>query len=212
MDKSCEAKRRKSSREIKYILHILIVSYFLSSCAIHKKFPFICFKSGCIKVQWGFYEMKAWKKNMDGKANARKKRANGKSNQKKRSNKSSLSNSNNDPNDTLSYFIGDVGKCNSIRMIINSFSDEHSHISSKIDTLIVSYNKTESEVNESGIVQIDNYFRKTSLVNITYIIIEDCDPNSKKNEISHSLLLQRAAKLKDLLIEKGIPKKKVKIN
>lgn len=44
----------------------------LSSCAIHNIFPFVCFRSGCIKNQWHLREMKASIKLMKGEANKRK--------------------------------------------------------------------------------------------------------------------------------------------
>lgn len=156
--------------------------------------------------------MKAWKKNMDGKANARRKRSNGKANQKKRNNKSINSNSNNDPNDTLSYFSGDVGKCNSIVLIINSVSDNQTHANLLTDTLMISYTKVESEINELDRVQIDNYFRKTNSGKVSHVVIKDCDPSTKKDDLTQGILMQRASRLRDVLIEKGVDKKKISTN
>lgn len=149
---------------------------------------------------------------MDGKANARRKKSNGKANQKKRNNKSINSNSNNDPNDTLSYSVGSVGKCNSVLLIINSVSDNQTHANLITDTLIISYTKVESEINELDRVQVDNYFRKTNSNKISHVAIADCDPSVKKDDFTQGVLLQRAAKLRDVLIEKGVDKKKISTN
>lgn len=46
----------------------------LSSCAIHNKFPFICFNTGCVKKQ---YSMKPLKKKMQIAINGRKKKIRG---------------------------------------------------------------------------------------------------------------------------------------
>jgi hypothetical protein len=57
----------------------------LSSCAIHKDFPFICFASGCIKQQ---FNLKPFKKRMQIAINGRKKRLNASfSHSKKNTNK-----------------------------------------------------------------------------------------------------------------------------
>lgn len=49
---------------------------FLNSCAIHKKFPFICFASGCVKEQFKVREIKAGIKRMRGEASLRKRKRN----------------------------------------------------------------------------------------------------------------------------------------
>jgi hypothetical protein len=149
---------------------------------------------------------------MDGKANARRKRSNGNANQKKRNNKSISSNSKNDPNDTLSYSVGAIGKCNSVLVIMNCASSNQTPSEIKIDTLVISYTKVESEINELDRVQIDNYFRKTSVETISSVNINDCDPSAKKDEFTQGILMQRAAKLRDVLIEKGVAKKKINTN
>lgn len=156
--------------------------------------------------------MKAWKKNMDGKANARRKRSKGKANQRKQNSKNMNANSNFDPNDTLSYFNGSAGRCNSIIIIMNSAITEQKHFNTKSDTIVISYSKTESEVNELDRVQIDNYFRRSSAENLSLVTISDCDPSTKKDEIKYGAFLQRAAKVRDVLIEKGVPKKKINYN
>lgn len=54
----------------------LVAMCLLNSCAIHKKFPFICFASGCVKEQFKVREIKAGIKRMKGEASVRKRRRN----------------------------------------------------------------------------------------------------------------------------------------
>ena len=60
------------------IVAVLIVCF--SSCAIHKKFPFICFRFECIKAQLKFPGLKANIKRNRAEAAAKKRKRNGASN------------------------------------------------------------------------------------------------------------------------------------
>ena len=57
---------------LRFVFFILIIC-LVSSCAIHKEFPFICFASGCVKQQ---FNMKPFKKRMQIAINARKRKIN----------------------------------------------------------------------------------------------------------------------------------------
>ena len=64
--------KRDTNAILRFVFFILIIC-LVSSCAIHKEFPFICFASGCVKQQ---FNMKPFKKRMQIAISGRKRRIN----------------------------------------------------------------------------------------------------------------------------------------
>ncbi len=178
-----------------------------SSCAFHKKFPFICFRSGCVKVAFGVYKIKAWKKNRQGKANVRRSKANSKASlKKKKQNKTTDSNYN--PNDTLTYSSkGIKSNCNQLSIIFfkkNGFKKE------KRDTLTINFDKDTKEITDLDKVQINIYLNKNTKTDIIKIKLSDCDQKNK-SDYSRSLYLDRSGKTSDYFKSKGIMRRKIEL-
>jgi hypothetical protein len=180
----------------------LISVFILPSCAIHKKFPFICFRASCVKVAFGVYQLKAWKKNRQGEANARKRRSQAKDSMKQ-SKKRMLSES-----DTSALAFSDPGNCDNLKLV---FFKKIKVKKYQTDTLILGFRQPENEMSGTDEVMIRNYLLKNGLDHLVKIKLCDCDIHSKYSEIHHSFYLRRAFKTRDYLKEKKVPKKMIEL-
>jgi len=186
-------------RLIRSIAFILLFAFIFSSCAIHKKFPFICFRKDCVKVQFGIYKLKAWKKNRQGKANMRRNKANSKAGLNKKKKGVAIDNGYN-PNDTLGYAGGSTAAtCNEVKVVFFNRSTN--------DTIIVGFQS--NEIAELDQVQLNGYLYKNNTSDIIKVKLCDCASNNHETEYSKGSYLQHAAKVSTHLKSKGVPKRKI---
>lgn len=160
-------------------------------------------------MAFGVYQIKAWKKNRQGKAQVRKNKANAKASLK---NKNDKIKGGYDPNyaegDTTSYRKGDPSICNNIKVV---FFKKDKVKRDQTDTLTIGFRQPENEINDLDEVQIRGYLYKNDKNHIIKIKLCDCDQNSKKNEVSRAAYLQRSSKLTQYLKDKKTPKRKIEL-
>jgi hypothetical protein len=175
--------------------------FLLSSCAIHKQFPFICFRPGCIKAAFKIEGLKAWKKSRRGKAQIRKNRSNSKNTRKVKS-----YNINSENNDTTGFGNMSTASCDIIKMVFfRSVKTNHD----QTDTFLVHFRQPENEIDELSEVQIRGYLMKNNKAHILKIKLCYCSKEEKQNEFGKGLFLQRTGKIKKFLKEKNILKRKI---
>ena len=163
----------------------LVAMCFLNSCAIHKKFPFICFASGCVKEQFKVREIKAGIKRMKGEASLRKRKRN-----KSKSD------------------INHVEANAETKTIADTVNVEQSMKFSfvKQDTLItIHFSANDELISTEDQLFLKNYFAKTNTSKIIEIFIQEFyDENQKVKTL-------RANHIKLYLINLGVPKEKLTI-
>lgn len=194
---------------LRRVVLLLILLNLLSSCAIHNKFPFICFRSGCVKVAFGIYQIKAWKKNRQGKAQVRKNKANAKASLKSKKDKLNGGNSPNySTSDTTTYSKGIPAVCNQLKLV---FFKSTKRKNQKTDTLIIGFTDFENEINALDKVQIDGYLQKHTRDDIIKVKLCDCDKNTLQSDVSRAVYLKRSSKTTYYLKTHKIPKRKVEL-
>lgn len=158
-------------------------------------------------MAFGVYQIKAWKKNRQGKAQIRKNRSNAKASLKSKTDKTKAGS---DPNyagiDTSSYGKGDPFICTTIKVV---FFKKAKVKRDQTDTLTIGFIPPNNELNQLDEVQIRGYLYKNNRDHIIKIKLCDCDKN--ENEVSKAAYLQRSAQLTKYLKANKIPKKKIEL-
>jgi hypothetical protein len=165
----------------------------------------MCFRASCVKVAFGIYQIKAWKKNRQGKANMRRNKANSKASLNKK-NKNKVIDNGYNLNDTLGYGKGDPSFCNEVKIV---FFKRITQNKSKKDTIVVSFK--ENEILELDQVQLDGYIYKNGTSDLIKVKLCDCNKKSMQNEYSKATYLQRSSKISSYLKEKRISKRKIEL-
>lgn len=178
--------------------------FLFCCCAIHKKSPFICFRRGCVKEALGINQLKAFKKNIRGKAQIRRNRANAKLNLKNKKRKTKHTSY----SDSIS--IGNISaqSCELIKMVFFKLRKINQP---PTDTFLVHFRQPEDEIDELSEIQIRGYLLKIDLNQLSKIKLCYCTNSEKKNELSRGLYLQRSKKITRLLKDKGISKQKIEL-
>lgn len=198
---------KKSSLFIKIFITILVIS-LLASCAIHKEFPFICFKKECIKAQFSRpgRQLAGGKKGFKQNASSKKRKKKKKKKNKKADNPS-IHKKDKSKLDSLNLD-GNIGK--STIKIVFYYKIDSSEITIKSDSV---YLKTPPfTLTKSDQIAIKSYLDKYLIKNITEIYISPTilleNANSTKNNKRSSMKIKR---IEQYLIKSRIKKSNLKI-
>ncbi len=146
------------------------------------------------------YQIKAWKKNRQGQANARKRRSQAKDGMK------SFDKDYSDT-DTSSYTLGARGNCDNIKIVFFKKVKVKKH---QTDTFVVGFRQPGNEIHDLSEVQIRSYLFENGRDHLMKIKLLDCD-NSNRTEANHHYYLLKASKISAYLQEKKIPKKMIEL-
>lgn len=148
---------------MKTVLFLILLILF-TSCAIHKSFPFICFKGSCIGKQWHFRDIKTAGKNIKVNANQRKKKREAKK-RKRRGLEEKIESS--EANGSLKEIEKpDIVKQDSITSFKINFKGS--------DTLIViNYGAREDSITEEYQLVLEKYFKAHDTRKITEITLQE---------------------------------------
>jgi hypothetical protein len=188
----------------KHIALFLIIAFLFSSCAIHRKFPFICFRKECVLGQLGFYKMKEAGKRMKINANVRRsKRA-----AKKRKSQSKGENIRIDvaepKKDSLRYGGGkSAGICKETKLVIFQKTES-------CDTILIYFPLKERDITEDKKKELKDFVEKAGADVITEVIIKNCHNKNVLTEHELTWLNERARKITKYLKTLHIEKTKIK--
>ncbi len=114
------------------------------SCAIHKTFPFICFKGSCIREQWHLRDIKAANKRFIATMSSRQKKQNSKNRSPQKKNSSSAQDDNHDPE----------------RLTVNKPDSVFTFNNTSSDTLIsIHYFLKEDSIHSDDKIFLSRYFK-----------------------------------------------------
>lgn len=193
----------------------LIIS-LITSCAIHPRFPFICFNEGCIKKQLGINAAKEAMKR--GKINStvrKKKRQMNHSRNRAAKDKTFPP----DPvlqeeknRDSLAYVKGFAGLCKDLKIVfISEAKKECSDCNADVlrDSVIVIYKFDERELSEESKAMITTILGNPKKDHLEEIIIKNCHNKSVMSETELFYLNERIRRIKKYLKKSGIPEKQI---
>lgn len=144
---------------------------------------------------------------MQGKANKRRNKANGKASLNK-NNKNKIIDNGYNPNDTTGYLKGDPFICNLLKVV---FFKNVSQTNKQTDTLIISFNTQDHEMNDGTKVDLNTYINSKIKTDIIKVKLIDCEHKTNPTEQTKASYLQRAAKASNYLNENGISKRKIEL-
>ncbi|MCW3075654.1 MAG: hypothetical protein JWO32_263 [Bacteroidetes bacterium] len=192
---------------MKKIILLFLACLFLSlisSCAIHRKFPFICFKKECVLGQLGYYSARESFKRAKINASVRKHKRIVKRNVRR--GRKGL-----DPPydlakekkqaDSLTYQGGFAGICKEIKMVFLE--------STKRDSVLITYKFEQKDISPEGKKIIKELVDKIGPHSFTGITIFNCHKKSVLSEYEVVWMDERVRKIKKYLKSIGIENLKV---
>jgi hypothetical protein len=186
----------------------LSLALFLSSCAIHAKFPYICFYSGCVKSQLGIDRLPGLKKRMKAKAQMKKRKAMAKNNKKAKQNDASYKKYSDPREETLAkdslprktdstYAFKCDSKLNLIKILIIRTPQGK-------DSLTYFLIEERNDISEDDKKNASNYLKVTGIQNISKVIIKDLLDKKEYGKHQDNIIHYRAKKIKRFLKNEGI--------
>lgn len=192
---------------MKRLILFLIAAVFimqLSSCAIHRKFPFICFKKECVLGQLGYYSARESFKRAKTNASVRKHKRIVKRNVRR--GRKGL-----DPPydlvkekkqaDSLTYLGGFAGICKEIKMVFIE--------PLKRDSVLMTYKFDQKDISPDGKKIIKELVDKIGASSLSQILIINCHKRSVLSEYEMVWMDERVRKIKKYLKTIGIEEIKV---
>jgi hypothetical protein len=189
----------------KYFAVFFIVIFIFSSCAIHRKFPFICFRKECVLGQLGYYKLKALNKRTKANSTIRKKKRSRRRDKEK--NKEIVTDVTIDSGrkDSLIYFKGrSPGICTETKLVIFQKTDHW-------DTLLVYFPDHEKNISENKKKELRDYVEKAGTESIISILIKNCHSKNILSEHEIIWLNERGRKIVKYLNSLSVPKSKINI-
>ena len=191
---------------IKIFLFILAFALF-SSCAIHAKFPFICFKKDCIVSSWTFKKEAGGKRGVKQKVNIFLAKANAKKRKRQSQNI-------------------DVAKVKVDHSLLESLLLDTTHADKFIK--VAFHHKGKTQIKEIEIdslyikssfltlskndrILINYYLNKYTVKNITEIYISFIIVGDEKEEQSTRIAIMKMKKVEHYLIKTRVTKSRIKI-
>jgi hypothetical protein len=178
------------------------------SCAIHAKFPYICFVPECVKGQLGIDRLPGLKKKMKAKAQVKRRKAMAKRSKKKNDpladrpgysdpREEEISSTNKQPKpDSVYAFRGEAKK----QLIYLIFSRSET----KKDSLSYFYLEEKNDISEDDKNNLSNYIKITGYQNISGVLITGIVPKNEHGRHARSIAKYRSKRLIKLLREAGI--------
>lgn len=187
----------------KFFILFLLVAF--TSCAIHPRFPFICFNKGCVLKQTGFYAardgIKRAKINASVRRHKRMVKRNIKAGRKGIKPPYDLDKENR-KRDSLTYSGGFSGLCKESRVIFESH---------KNDTVVINYFFEEKEPSDDEKLAMKKIIDTQGLQNIERIHIKSCHSRTVMSEYEKAWLDERARSVQKYLKSMGVQNEKVNI-
>jgi len=195
-----------SGSQMNKLISLLLLTLLLASCAIHRKFPYICYRKECVLSQLGFYAAKE---------SFRRAKINASVRQHKRMVRKNIRNGRkglkppydtekeNRQRDSLTYSGGFAGLCKETKVIFT-------RLNSSKDTVIINYLFEEKDPSADEKMAMKNCIDKTGVQEIEEILIKSCHNRSVMSEYEILWLDERARRISKYLKTLEIPKEKIK--
>jgi hypothetical protein len=197
----------------KYLL-LMVVLLFFSGCAIHRKFPYICFKKECVLGQMGFYAAKDSFRRAKINTKVRKhKRMIRRNIQAGRKGKQPPydTEKENRQRDSLAYTGGFAGVCKEMKVIFTemprAIQSETQPVWRK-DTVIIKYMFDEKDLSPDEKKAITELIAKHGST-FGEILIVNCHSRSVLSEFELLMLSERERNIIRYLKKSGIPPKRI---
>jgi hypothetical protein len=187
-----------------FICFLLVFCF--TSCAIHDKFPFICFLPECVKRQ---YSLKGFKKRLSANIamnrNKRERRRIAVQRKKEKhnvlSNKNPISVKKSSDADTVEY--GRTIVYTKYQMVFSSAPPERK------DTLLVVHSSAEKHIMEDGRNQIYELVRSRRAENIRSVVFKQVRPDQADKSEDPSVVKPRIEKVKKFVAHQGVDRGKI---
>jgi hypothetical protein len=192
-------------RKLWCIIVALGIIFQLSSCAIHRKFPFICFKKECVLGQMGFYAARESFRRAKINSTVRKHKREVKRNvrQGRRGKKPPYDlEQEKKQSDSLTYLGGFSGICKELKLVF---------VSNEKDTLVAHYAFDEKDMKEGEKELVKGLIEKRNAANIKQVIIVNCHKRSVLSEHEAFWMDERARKIKKFLEKLGVSPRLVQV-
>jgi hypothetical protein len=198
----------------KYLL-IVMVLFLISGCAIHRKFPFICFKKECVLGQMGFYAAKDSFRRAKINAKVRKHKRmikrNIKAGRKGKQPPYDIEKENRQ-RDSLAYTGGFAGVCKEMKVIFvempRAIQSETAPVWRK-DTVIVKYMFDEKDLSTDEKKAVSELIAKYGATSFGEVLIVNCHSRSVLSEFELLMLSERERNIIRYLKKSGIPPKRI---
>lgn len=182
----------------------MMASVFMINCAIHRKFPFICYKKECVLSQLGYYGARESFKRAKINASVRRHKRMVKRNIK--AGRKGLkppydTNKESAKKDSLTYSGGFSGICKEMKII---FVTEKDSVVQQNDTLVVNYLFEERDLSEVEKKAIKILVEKNTSSHFKQILISNCHGRSVMSEYEIGWTEQRERKIIKYLKSLGI--------
>ncbi len=195
---------------------MVLIFCLLSSCAIHRKFPFICFRKECVLSQLHYYDAKDSFRRAKINASVRKKKRDmNRSKHRAKKDKSFPPDSTlieKQEKDSLDYSKGFAGLCDESKVIFSYTLFNDSISSTKNDTITIRYlfDKKEPSADEKNEMKL--LLEKIGQKYLLEIWIKGCHNRSVLSEYELYWLDTRIQKIKKYLKKLEVPSIKIKID
>src|SRR6476661_6859525 len=170
------------------LLLIVLVALFAVSCVVHDKFPFICFRSGCVKQA---YNLKGFKKRINGQLalKARKRdAARAKNEKEKNANANSQKQAGDSQNENeLSY---------ASKVVYSKFFLRFYFVRDTVDftdSVIIFYTSEHRDITEADKPRLEHFIKKLPANKVTRVDIRQIDTNESKEDLH--LVISRQKKI-----------------
>ncbi|MGZ3901164.1 MAG: hypothetical protein ACXVNM_11550 [Bacteroidia bacterium] len=177
----------------------------LTSCAIHRKFPFICFKKECVLGQLGYYSARESFKRakINGKVRKHKKEIKRNLRLSRKGKKPPYDlEKEKKQSDSLTYARGFSGVCKELKIVF---------VSTNKDTVIAHYAFDEKDLSEDEKKVIKDLVGKNGAALFNEVIIINCHKRSILSEYEAFWMDERTRRIKKFLKPLGIPPIKVNV-
>lgn len=179
-------------------LFIIGIMIQLTSCAIHRKFPFICFKKECVLGQMGFYAARESFRRAKINATVRKHKREVKRNVRRgRRGKKPPYDLEKEKKqaDSLTYIGGFSGICKELKLVF---------VSEKNDTLIAHYGFDDKDLREGEKQLVKELVEKVKAANIKEVVVINCHKRSVLSEHEAAWMDERVRKIRKYLNKLGV--------
>lgn len=168
---------------MKFLLIPLMV-VFVASCVVHDKFPFICFRSGCVSQE---YNLKGFKKRINGQLalKARKREAARVKSEKDKNFAVDTQKQSNDlkSENELSY----GSKVIYSKYFLKFFLKKDTLLST--DSIIIFHTSEHRDITESDKPRLSHFIKKLPATNVTLVMIHQVKTDSIKEEM-HTIIFR----------------------
>ena len=211
----------KISRIFSKTLITIIIVLLIASCAIHDKFPFICFRWSCIAAEFKLPSVNAsaMKKQRKSRASARKKKRQRARNKRARekgnvvskpnySESNTQENKNEEPpakKDSLKYSFTTVSEDKYI--VIKFFKTDPP----KVDSILIKYPDDGDEISAYDKQTLKNYVDSNKVEKIAFINLREHVGTKEEDKHKNKHITPIKRNILDYFIQLGVPREKIRV-